>query len=649
MSPSLQFSDALTTNCAQSIRRAADFLLKRQHADGYWWADLTADSTLEADYILLELWRHAPVDGVWNPPSKARIEKAVRSILARQLPDGGFNIYPQGPSEINASIKAYTALKLGGLAADDPRMAKLRDAILTRGGLQAANSYVKINLSLFGLFPHEYTPAIPPEGMLLGNLIYEISSWSRAIVIPLSIVHSMNPQRPVPKGFALDELLVPGVSLEFPNDEGFFSWRNFFVQADKLLKWWERNGSKSLRQRAIRRAESWMLERTRYTDGLAAIYPPMMYVIMALDLLEYPKDHPDVQEAEQQFFNLLVDDERGFFFQPCFSVVWDTAIAAYALAETGAVPQESLARAADWLLTKEIRRKGDWSVKRPNTEPSGWYFEFANQHYPDIDDTAQVLLALAGAKGTKALEQDATIKRAINWLLAMQSKDGGWAAFDVDNNWEFLSSVPFADHNAMLDPTCPDITGRVLEALAACGLPHQHPAIRRGVDFLVRNQEADGSWYGRWGVDYIYGTFLTLRGLQAVGESDREAHVLRAGEWLRSIQNADGGWGESCASYDQHTYVPAASTPSQTAWAVLGLIAGGDTTSSSLQKGVEHLMETQRDGGGWDESLATGTGFPKVFYLQYHCYRHSFPVLALSTYLKVKNGNGSETAGNSVR
>jgi len=418
--------------------------------------------------------------------------------------------------------------------------------------------------------------------------------------------------------------------------------RNFFLKADKVLKLWEKYGSKRLRQRAIRRAESWILERTRYTDGVAAIYPPMMYVIMALDLLGYPKDHPDVQEAEQQFFNLLVDDERGFFFQPCFSVVWDTAIAAYALAETGAVPKEALARAADWLVTKEVRRKGDWSVKRPNVEPSGWYFEFANEYYPDIDDTAQVLLALAATKGTHALEQDETIKRAVNWLLAMQSKDGGWAAFDVDNNWEFLSSVPFADHNAMLDPTCPDITGRVLEALAACGLPRDHPAVRRGVDFLVRSQEADGSWYGRWGVNYVYGTFLALRGLQAVGESDREAHVLRAGEWLRSIQNADGGWGESCASYDRSTFVAAASTPSQSAWAVLGLIAGGDTTSSSLQKGIEYLMETQRADGGWDEALATGTGFPRVFYLQYHYYRHSFPVLALSTYVKTKSANGAE-------
>lgn len=641
MSPSLQVSDTLGT-CAQTVRKAADYLLKRQHADGFWWADLTADSTLESDYILLELWRHPPVDGVWDPPTRARIEKAVSSILSRQLPDGGFNIYPHGPSEVNASIKAYTALKLGGLAFDDARLTRLRERIIALGGLQAANSYVKINLSLFGLFPHAYTPSIPPEVMLLSRLIYEISSWSRAILIPLSIVHSMNPQRPVPAGFSLDELLIPGVPLNFPNDEGFFSLRNFFLKADKVLKLWEKYGSRSLRQRAIRRAESWMLERTRYTDGVAAIYPPMMYVIMALDLLGYPKDHPDVQEAEQQFFNLLVDDQRGFYFQPCFSVVWDTAIAAYALAESGAVPEQSLSRAADWLITKEVRRKGDWSIKRPDVEPSGWYFEFANEYYPDIDDTAQVLLALARAKGTNAAKQDETIKRAVNWLLSMQSKDGGWAAFDVDNNWEFLSSVPFADHNAMLDPTCPDITGRVLEAMAACGLPNSHPAVRRGIDFLVRTQEADGSWYGRWGVDYIYGTFLALRGLQAVGESDREAHVLRAGEWLRSVQNADGGWGESCASYDQNMFVGAPSTPSQTAWAILGLIAGGDTTSSSLQKGVEYLMETQRADGGWDEALATGTGFPRVFYLQYHYYRHSFPVLALSTYIKTKNANGAE-------
>jgi squalene-hopene/tetraprenyl-beta-curcumene cyclase len=300
------------------------------------------------------------------------------------------------------------------------------------------------------------------------------------------------------------------------------------------------------------------------------------------------------------------------------------------------VPERALSPAADWLLSKEVRRKGDWSVKRPNVEPSGWYFEFANEWYPDIDDTAQVLLALSQANASDAEAQQATRTRAMDWLLAMQGSDGGWAAFDVDNNWNFLSWVPFADHNAMLDPTCPDITGRVLEALAACHVPPQHEAVRRGIAFLKKTQESDGSWYGRWGVDYIYGTYLALRGLQASGESDREAYILRGGEWLRSIQNADGGWGESCASYDNGTYTPAHSTPSQTAWAVLGLIAGGDTTSSSLHKGIEYLVETQRGDGGWDEDLSTGTGFPRVFYLQYHLYRHSFPVLALAAYRKAR-------------
>ena len=636
MSPSLQVADQLVSACAQAQRKAANYLLGLQHADGYWWADLTADTTLESDFILLELWRHPPVNGVWNPPSQEPIEKAARSILDRQLPDGGFNIYAEGPSELSATIKAYTALKLAGLEYDDPNLARARDRILALGGLQRANSYVKVNLSLFGLYPREHTPSIPPELMLLGNFIYEMSSWTRAIVIPLAIVHAMNPQRPVPREFTLNELFKPGEPFEFPNNEGFLSWRNFFLKADRCFKFLEKRMWRGLRTKAIRRAEQWLLERTHYTDGLAAIYPPMMYVIMALDLLGYPKDHPDVKEAEKQFFNLLVDDERGFFFQPCFSVVWDTAIAAFSLGESGLAPDHKMTRCADWLLSKEVRRPGDWAVKRPNAEPSGWYFEFANEFYPDIDDTAEVLLALSHARASAG--HDACVRRAVNWLLAMQSKDGGWAAFDVDNNWSFLSAVPFADHNAMLDPTCPDITGRVIEGLMKSGVRREDPAIRRGVEYLKRAQEADGSWYGRWGVDYIYGTCFALRGLAAAGESDREAYILRAGEWLRSIQNSDGGWGESCASYERNTFVGAESTPSQTAWAISGLIAGGDTTSNSLHKGIEYLIETQRKDGGWNERLSTGTGFPGVFYLKYHYYRHSFPVLALSDYLRTRNG-----------
>ncbi|HEY3595201.1 MAG TPA: squalene--hopene cyclase, partial [Polyangiaceae bacterium] len=361
----------------------------------------------------------------------------------------------------------------------------------------------------------------------------------------------------------------------------------------------------------------------------------MMYSVMALDVLGRSADDPHRAEALRQFERLCVDDGDRFFFQPCFSPVWDTSIGAYALAQS--VPEHPAPRRAiDWLLAREIRRKGDWSVKRPHTEPSGWAFEYRNEYYPDIDDTAMTMLALAEAKGTDRNAQQAAAKRGLDWLLAMQSKDGGWAAFDADNNWNFLSTVPFADHNAMLDPTCADNTGRVLEALAAHGLSKDNPAVKQGIEWLVRNQQADGSWYGRWGVAYVYGTCFALRGLAASGENDREAHVLRGGEWLRSIQNADGGWGESCASYDNGVFTAGPSTPSQTAWAILGLIAGGDPSSSSVQHGIEYLIRTQRADGSWEENFATGTGFPKVFYLNYHYYRVYFPLLALATFLKVQ-------------
>lgn len=640
-STGLQLAQSLHMNCEGAIRKAVRSLSAAQHADGYWWGDLTADSTLESDYILLQLWLHPPVNGVWNPPEKARIQRAAASILERQLPDGGFNIYSGGPTEISATVKAYFALKLCGTPAADERMARARKCILDRGGIQKANSYVKLNLSLFGLYPREYAPTVPPELILFGNLIYEMSSWTRAIVIPLAIVHAANPMRPVPEGFDLRELWGPDTPARFINGAGLLSWRNFFLTVDAALKVWERYGSKTLRRKAIRQCEAWTVERTRYSDGLGAIYPPMMYAIMAFDVLGYGEDHPDRVEALRQFNQLMVDDERGFFFQPCFSPVWDTAILTYAMGESGVAPQPVLENAATWMLTKEVRRKGDWSIKRPDVEPSGWYFEFANEYYPDIDDTAMVLLALHHAKSAQTEKQRKTMERATRWLLAMQSRDGGWAAFDVDNNWEVLSDVPFADHNAMLDPTCPDITGRVMEALATCGVPRNHPALRRGLQYLLRTQEQDGSWYGRWGVDYIYGTFLALRGLRAAGYNDREAPVLRAGEWLRSVQNADGGWGESCASYEKNTFVEAASSASQTAWALLGLMASGDTGSLSVRKGIEFLLETQGADGRWQEELTTGTGFPKVFYLKYHLYRDSFPLLALSVYhkLNAKAGN----------
>ena len=635
MRSTLATSGSLNYAATDAIRKASSSLLHRQSPEGYWWADLRADTTLESDYIMMQLWLHPPVDGVWNPPTRPQIDKAVAAILARQLPDGSFNIYLNGPSEVNASIKAYFALKLGGLSASDSRMMRLRARILDLGGLQAANSYVRTNLSLFNLFPRAACPSIPPELILLPfNFIYQMSSWTRAIVISLSILHAANPSRPVPKDFNLDELFVPGIPMLPAKDSSLFSWRNCFLALDRFLKAWERSGPRFVRNYATKKCGDWMIAHFEHSDGLGAIYPSMQYAVMALDVLGYGPDHPLRVEAQKQFDNLMVDDERGFYFQPCFSVVWDTAIAAFALGEVEDAPAIALRRAADWLISKEVRRTGDWSVKRPNTAPSGWSFEFNNAFYPDVDDTAMVLLALAKARSADEAGQRACEKRAVDWLLAMQGKDGGWAAFDVDNNWNILSQVPFADHNAMLDPACPDITGRVLEALIVCGLDASHPAIRRGIDYLWHAQGSDGSWCGRWGVNYIYGTFLALRGLRSAGVSENEPGIQRALEFIRAYQNRDGGWGESCASYDENRFVPNPSTPSQTAWAILALLAGGDIRSESLYNGVDYLIRSQRTDGSWKEDYCTGTGFPRVFYLSYTDYRNTFPVLALSAFKK---------------
>lgn len=637
MSAPVQVGSTLAGAAAQAMRRSAEYVARLQQPDGHWCAELTADTTLESDYILFQLWLYPPVNGEWDPPTRPLIEKAARSILDRQLEDGGFNIYVGGPSEVSASVKAYFALKLAGRSVDDERMARLRERILELGGIQAANGYVKVNLSLFDLYPRQYCPAIPPELVLLPfDFLYQMSSWTRAIVVSLAIVHAADPRKPVPAGFHLDEIWLPGVSPAFQKDARLFTWHNTFLGLDRFLKWWEHRGDgrvPGLRRKAVEKAHRWMLERLENSDGLGAIYPPMMYSVMALDTLGYAKDHPVRVDAMRQFERLMVDDGERFFFQPCFSPVWDTAIGAYALALSGE-GNGAVRRAADWLMAREVRRTGDWSVKRPRTAPSGWAFEYRNEFYPDIDDTAMVVLALGNADASDSAAQRACHERALRWLLDMQSSDGGWSAFDADNNWKFLNQVPFADHNAMLDPTCPDITGRVLEALAAHGVERSHPAVRRGVEWLVRNQEQDGSWYGRWGVAYIYGTCFALRGLAASGESDREAHILRAGEWLRSIQNADGGWGESCASYDNCAFTAGPSTPSQTAWAIMGLIAGGDADSLSVQHGIEYLVETQGTDGSWEEEFATGTGFPKVFYLNYHLYKDYFPLLALSGFLR---------------
>ena len=656
LSPSKAGNRALSTAAVQqafaldrhaeidlSLRAAADYLLSRQHPDGYWIGELEADTSLESDYILLQLWLYPPRDGIWSPPAADRIARAARYILSRQLPDGGWNIYPGGPANVSVSVKAHLALRLAGYDAAEARLVRARDRILELGGVEATNSYTKIYLSFFGLYDRAKTPTIPPELFLIPDKVkfsvYDMSSWTRAIIAPLAILGALGASRPVPRGIDLAELSTH----REPSAGDFFDPGHLFLLADRALKVWERVGIRRARRTAVRATSRWMIERLEDSDGLGAIFPAMMNCIMALTELGYTLDDPLLQRQIRKFNELILeqDDDRNptMRIQPCLSPVWDTGLAAFALgtafSKNSARVEEVLRRAADWLLTKEARRRGDWAIKNRDVEPGGWYFEFANEFYPDTDDSAQVLLAFHYAKAGDRRAQRAAQKRGMEWLLSMQSKDGGWGAFDVDNNNRLLNHVPFADHHAMLDPTCPDLTGRVLDALCVVGPGASHPAVRRGVEFLRRAQEDDGSWFGRWGVNYIYGTCFALRGLSAAGEDPREAYIIRAGEWLRSIQNADGGWGESCASYcDAGRKIEGESTASQTAWALLGLLASGDCRSSSVEAGARYLLDTQLPDGSWEEDNYTGTGFPGVFYLKYDLYRQYFPLLALAEYLK---------------
>ena len=631
--PALQIvMQPMTAEARLTANLAAKTLYEKQHDEGYWVADLTADSTLLSDYILLQMWLYPPAeDGSWNPPTMPRIRKAVRSILDSQRPDGGWNIYEPGQSEINASVRAYSMLKMAGMDIEDPRMKKARELIMKMGGIQACNSYTKLNFSLFNLFPRKYCPTIPPEIMIIpGNLLYEMSSWTRTIIVPLSIVQATGKTRKTPGNLNVEELFHSHRKLALHRKDRI---ANLFIKADTLFKRWERQTvNKSIRSYAIHTAETWMLSRLHFSDGLGAIYPSMMYSIMAMDALGYERDHPDLEQAINQFDDLMLEGEETMIFQPCKSPVWDTAIATFALGELGGADEARMSAAADWLLDREIRRKGDWSAKRPNLTPSGWVFEYSNEFYPDIDDTAMVLLALLHARAGDPEKQARAERRAVNWILGMQSSDGGWAAFDVDNNWKILNKIPFADHNAMLDPTCPDITGRVLESLCRRGFKHTDEPISRGIGFLLKTQETNGSWFGRWGVNYVYGTFLAIRGLMSTGAPQVKDAVNRGSRWLREVQNTDGGWGESCLGYDTQRFERTESTPSQTAWALMGLIAAGEIYSRAVERGVLWLREHQLPDGTWEESVTTGTGFPRVFYIHYHLYKDYFPILALGTY-----------------
>jgi squalene-hopene/tetraprenyl-beta-curcumene cyclase len=636
--PQLRFGkiDDLASRAAAAIDGARKFLFAGQNEEGYWCGELEADTTLESDYLVLHT-----LLGTGTPE---RFEKAGRYILEHQNEDGAWSTYPGGPSVLSASVKSYFGMKLAGYSKDHPALMRARKKILEMGGVTEVNTFTKIYLCFLGQYDYDAVPAIPPEIVLFPNWfwfnIYEISAWSRGILVPLSIAYAKKPFKKIPDEMGVEELFVGGRDksrMHLHWSKKLVSWRNFFLVLDRIAHWAERVHIRPLRSIALKRAEQWMIERFEMSDGLCGIFPSIMNSVIAMRCLGYSTDDPQVIRALDEFEKLGIEEGNTFRMQPCVSPVWDTAYALFALAESGVPANDPrMVKCADWILQKQVRNPGDWKVKNKKGQPGGWYFEFNNEFYPDVDDTAMVCLALSQVEHPNGRYQRESVQRAIDWVFSMQCRNGGWASFDKDNDRMVFEHIPFADHNAMLDPATVDITGRTLEMLAAYGYDKSHPAIRKAIQFLRNQQESDGAWMGRWGVNYIYGTMLVLRGLEAVGVDYHEPYVQQAAEWLRMVQNADGGWGESCGSYDDpSTKGVGESTPSQTAWAIMGLLAANDTRSDCVARGIAYLLRTQRKDGSWDEPLYTGTGFPRVFYLMYHMYRQYFPLLALTTYKKV--------------
>ena len=641
---------ALRCRARNGLDRAVEALTAQQDETGFWCAELEGDSILQSEFILLK-W-------IIEQEDDPRLPKVANYLRSQQREsDGAWIQYPGAKPDLSATVKAYFALKLVGDSPDAPHMVKARETILALGGAETCNTYSRFYLAALGQMHYDNVPIVPPELVLLPKWFYfhldKVSAWSRTMIMPLTIVSSYRPVRqlPLPKGIM--ELYVDHDYLHRPQmeiDKKLVSWKNIFRVADRGLKLIEKIKLTPLRKRALKQIEEWILERTEHSDGLGAIYPPMVYIIIAFRCLGYDENDPHVLEAMQQLERLMIDDPAtdSIRFQPCFSPVWDTGIAAYALTEAGLDAKHPAARkAAQWLLSKECRDlEGDWKNNVDgDTEPSGWYFEFENAHYPDVDDTAMVAMALHRIDGDP--EVLAAAQRGAKWILAMQNDDGGWAAFDRTIHRPIFEHIPFADHNAIQDPSCPDITGRTLECLGHLGYDPDHPAIEKAVGFIKFEQEPDGSWFGRWGVNYIYGTWQVLCGLRTAGVNMNQDWIRKAGAWLRSVQKDDGSFGESADSYeDPNLKGQGPSTASQTAWGAMALQSIYGPTDPAVRAAIAWLLEQQLDepdpatgddAGSWREEWFTGTGFPRVFYLRYHLYRLYFPVMAIGRWLSASD------------
>lgn len=645
-----------------SIQRTTGFLVQNQASDGHWCGELVGDTILESETILLYAFLEGEHFEREIPPW---VRQAAEYILQQQRRDGGWGQYPGSPIDVSSSVKAYWALKIAGQDAETGSMQRARQAILDAGGADQVNSFTRFFLALLGQISYECCPAVPPEMVLLPNWspvnIYRFSAWSRTIFVPLSIVWSFRACRQLPPSCSIHELFHkpaaqwPALSNPGSGDR----WRDRLIAGcfrglDRCLKAAERMHIRPWRRRALDSAETWIKDRFRDSDGLGAIYPPIVWSLVALRCLGYDDNSQEVLEAHRQLRDLRVPDKgedgaetsgaetsgvETLRWQPCKSPVWDTALSLRSLVANESSPTDVICRGVRWLLDREIRRRGDWA-QRVDVEPAGWCFEYHNAFYPDIDDTIMVMMALTEALNRADVRRElgssnvpAACERARRWVLAMQNCDGGWGAFDRDNDATWLCHVPFADHNAMIDPSTPDITARVLESLAITGMSLDDPPIQKAIQYLRRTQESDGSWFGRWGVNHIYGTWQVLVGLRAFGVDVDDVTIQKGADWLEAHQHASGGWGESANSYlDDAWRGRGEPTPSQTSWALLGLTAAGRHQCAASARGLDYLAERQRHDGRWEETECTGTGFPRVFYLRYDYYSVYFPLLAMAVW-----------------
>ncbi|AFZ37418.1 squalene-hopene cyclase [Stanieria cyanosphaera PCC 7437] len=636
----MQTQDLVTQDQLQfAIAKSQDYLLSIQNPDGYWWAELESNVTITAEVILLhKIW------GTDQTRSQA-LQKAETYLRSQQREHGGWELYYGDGGELSTSVEAYMALRLLGVAAQDPALIKAKQFILQRGGISKTRIFTKLHLALIGCYDWRGLPSIPPWIMLLPEhfpfTIYEMSSWARGSTVPLLIVFDRKPIFVTKITINLDELYAEGVNncrYELPRNN---DWTDVFLWLDDACKLAENFNLVPFREEGLKAAEKWVLERQEATGDWGGIIPAMLNSLLALRTLDYEVDDPIIQRGLAAIDNFAIETEDSYRVQPCVSPVWDTAWCLRALVESGLPPNhQTLVRGGQWLLDKQILDYGDWAVKNKQGKPGGWAFEFDNRFYPDLDDSAVVVMGLAEVQLPNEAQKQSAIARGVNWMATMQCRAGGWAAFDIDNDQDWINLIPYGDLKAMIDPNTADVTARVLEMLGQYHLAMKADQVNRAIAYLISEQENDGSWFGRWGVNYIYGTSGALSALAVIAPKDYQTEIDRGATWLVSCQNPDGGWGESCRSYhDQTLKGKGVSTASQTAWALIGLLAAyqatGFNAQSAIETGINYLLATQNNDGTWYEAEFTGTGFPCHFYLKYHLYQQYFPLLALGRYQKL--------------